>query len=93
MNRVFETSHVAITDGAEVDFRVEMETTLQPPRSGNQPALVTIRLREAALETRHANAASFHRTCARHMYVFEALRQGDTRRKRWAPTTSGCSSR
>ena len=48
MNRVFETSHVAITDGAEVDFRVEMETTLQPPRSGNQPALVTIRLREAA---------------------------------------------
>lgn len=48
MNRVFESSHVAITDGAEPAFRVEMATTLQPPRSGNQPALVTIRLREPA---------------------------------------------
>lgn len=45
MDRVFATSHVKVQDSPDAAYRAELSAVLQPPRSGNQAALMSIRMR------------------------------------------------
>lgn len=54
MDRVFATSHVKVEENPEAAYRAELSAALQPPRSGNQAAVVTIRMRTPGGEARPA---------------------------------------
>jgi hypothetical protein len=61
MNRVFSISHIQQGEAGKSNYRIDLNATLQPPRSGSQPARLGIQLIDVA-SGKERNAQEFKTT-------------------------------